>query len=141
MNDRYNLQRFVDAQAPVYQRVTDELRAGAKRSHWMWFIFPQIAGLGSSPMAQKYAIASADEAKAYLAHELLGMRLRACTELVIGCGKSSLTQILGTPDDIKFRSSMTLFSAVEPGTVFAAALQKFCPDGPDPMTLRLLGGR
>jgi uncharacterized protein (DUF1810 family) len=107
MTDPFELQRFVDAQAPVYAEVMSELRNGRKRSHWMWFIFPQIAGLGHSAMARRYAIASHDEAVAYLAHPILGPRLRECTQVVCNIQGRSIEQILGSPDDIKFRSSMT----------------------------------
>ena len=112
MGDLYNLQRFVDAQAAIYARVLAELQSGRKTSHWMWFIFPQIEGLGSSPMANKFAIASRAEAQAYLDHPLLGVRLRECTRLVTAIEGRSIDEILGYPDDLKFRSSMTLFAAV-----------------------------
>ena len=121
-----NLQRFVEAQAPVYGEVCAELRAGRKASHWMWFIFPQIVGLGQSPMARFYAIGSAVEAGAYLAHPQLGPRLRECTDLVLAIAGRSAREIFGSPDDLKFRSSMTLFGAVagDPA-LFDAALQKY----------------
>src|SRR4029077_21032235 len=105
----FDLKRFLDAQAPVIDRVRSELRAGAKRSHWMWFVFPQIAGLGHSAMAQRYAIASLDEAKAYAAHPVLGARLRECTALVLAVEDKSVHAIFGSPDDLKFHSCMTLF--------------------------------
>src|ERR1044072_813603 len=104
-NDPFDLQRFVDAQAPVYDRVLAELREGRKRSHWMWFVFPQIAGLGSSPMAQRYAIASRAEAAAYISHSLLGLRLRECTRLVNAVEGKAVHDIFGSPDDMKFHSS------------------------------------
>ena len=114
--DPFDLDRFVRAQQPVYDRVTLELRQGRKTSHWMWFIFPQIAGLGSSEMAQKFAIASADEARAYLAHPVLGPRLKECTRLVNEIWRDgrrySINEIFGYPDDLKFKSSMTLFGEV-----------------------------
>ena len=110
MDDRYDLQRFVDAQNPVIERVLAELRTGRKRSHWMWFVFPQIAGLGNSEMNRRYAIASRDEAAAYLKHPVLGPRLRDCTRLVNLVQGSTAHQIFGSPDDMKFCSSMTLFS-------------------------------
>ncbi len=136
MPDPFDLHRFVEAQAPVYADVLAELRAGRKRSHWMWFIFPQIAGLGRSTMAQFYAISSIDEARAYLDHPLLGERLRECTELVLATEGRSARDIFGAPDDLKFRSSMTLFSeagaADEP---FRTALAKFFGGAPDEATL------
>src|ERR1700748_1968409 len=105
------LKRFVDAQDAVYPRVVIELRAGHKQSHWMWFIFPQLRGLGSSPMAERYGIGSREEAEAYISHPVLGPRLRECTEIVNAVQDASIEQILGYPDNLKFRSSMTLFSA------------------------------
>lgn len=138
-NDAFNLQRFIDAQAPVYAQVCAELRAGRKTSHWMWFIFPQIAGLGHSPMAIRYAIASGAEATAYAAHPILGQRLHECTELVITIEGRTLLEILGSPDNLKFHSSMTLFAhcATKPA-VFDAALRKFCGSKPDAQTLARL---
>jgi uncharacterized protein (DUF1810 family) len=112
MDDPYNLRRFVEAQQPVYAQVCAELRSGQKRSHWMWFIFPQIKGLGNSPMATKFAISSRTEAQAFLDHPLLGPRLRECTRLVLQSKANPIGQILGYPDDVKFRSSMTLFASV-----------------------------
>ena len=106
--DPYDLQRFVDAQQGVYSQVLSELRAGRKRSHWIWFIFPQIAGFGSSPISQHYAITSLAEARAYLAHPVLGPRLRECTQLLVELADEPIEEILGYPDDLKFRSSMTL---------------------------------
>lgn len=137
----FDLQRFVDAQNPVYEDVLRELRAGEKVTHWMWFIFPQIAGLGRSPMAQQFAIESREEAVAYLQHPILGPRLIECTSLVNDVSGRSLHQIFGSIDAMKFRSSMTLFSAVsnEPNP-FRAALRKYCQDDPDELTLRLLAG-
>lgn len=110
--DPHDLQRFIDAQEPVIDQVKKELRTGCKRSHWMWFVFPQVEGLGSSQMAQRYAISSRAEANAYLAHPLLGPRLRECTQLVNEIEDRTATDIFGSPDDLKFRSSMTLFEAV-----------------------------
>ena len=139
MSSPFDLERFVQAQAGVYAQVVAELRAGAKRSHWMWFIFPQVAGLGHSAMAQQYAIASLDEARAYLAHPLLGTRLRECSELVLAVPGASAHDIFGSPDDLKFRSCMTLFheaDAAEP--VFAQCLQKYFGGRPDDRTLALL---
>jgi uncharacterized protein (DUF1810 family) len=123
MTDLYSLKRFVDAQAPVYEQVVAELRAGRKRSHWMWFIFPQFAGLGHSEMARRYAISSLDEAKAYLGHPVLGPRLRQCAALVNQVDGRSIEEIFGYPDNLKFQSSMTLFSrAADEDGVFDAAL-------------------
>jgi len=127
VNDPYDLARFVTAQDPVYEQVCAELRTGHKRTHWMWFVFPQMKGLGSSPMAQKYAIGSREEAVAYLEHPVLGPRLRECTELVNrNMEGRSLDQIFGYPDGLKFRSSMTLFaSATTDNQVFKDALAKY----------------
>ena len=151
MSDPYDLQRFVDAQDRVYARVVAELRAGRKTSHWMWFVFPQVAGLGNSPMAQQYAINSLDEARAYLNHPVLGARLRECTQLLLdvevvnrtGASKGrNITDILGYPDDLKFRSSMTLFAAVEGASSrFDAALQQYFAGEPDARTLEILRER
>jgi len=125
-DDPYDLQRFVGAQNPVYARVCAELEAGQKRTHWMWFIFPQLAGLGHSAMSMKYAISGADEAKAYLAHPVLGERLRHCTRLVNRHAGRTAEEIFGPVDAMKFRSSMTLFAKVaEEGEVFVAALKVF----------------
>ena len=140
MTDRFDLKRFVDAQAPVYPRVLAELRQGRKQSHWMWFIFPQLAGLGHSAMAQRFAIASRDEALAYLGHGVLGPRLRECTALVNSIEGCTIREILGSPDDLKFRSSMTLFGAVSSEPEFAAAIVKFFGGAPDQKTLQLLAG-
>jgi uncharacterized protein (DUF1810 family) len=138
MTDLFDLQRFVDAQAPVYPRVLAELRRGQKQSHWMWFIFPQLAGLGHSPMAQRFAIASRDEAVAYLDHGVLGPRLRECTALVNAVEGRTIREILGSPDDLKFCSSMTLFGAVSSDPEFAGAVEKFYGGMPDRKTLDLL---
>lgn len=136
----YDLQRFLDVQAPAYAAACEELRAGRKRSHWMWFIFPQIQGLGSSPMAQRYAIASLDEARAYLAHPVLGARLRECASLVAQAQGRSVEDIFGCPDDMKFRSSMTLFSCAAPGEdVFTECLRKYFGGVADELTLARLG--
>lgn len=134
--DSFNLARFVDAQAGIYDRVVRELSAARKQSHWMWFIFPQIAGLGHSAMAQHYAIQSRAEAQAYLAHDVLGPRLVDCTRLVLAAPPQlSITDILGRPDDLKFRSSMTLLHAVSQQALFAKAITRFFPQGPDTATL------
>jgi len=138
MTDPFDLQRFVDAQTPVYPRVIAELRQGRKQSHWMWFIFPQLAGLGHSAMARRFAIASREEAAAYLAHGILGPRLRECTSLVNAVEGRTVTEILGSPDDVKFCSSMTLFSAVSSDEEFARAIEKYYAGKPDPRTLDLL---
>jgi uncharacterized protein (DUF1810 family) len=133
--DPYNLQRFVDAQHPIYAEVVDELQAGRKETHWMWFIFPQIKGLGTSPTAQKYAITCIDEAKAYLDHTLLGFRLRECTRIVNAVNGRSIEDIFGYPDHMKFQSSMTLFAQISPGDkMFIAALTKYFHGEPDRKT-------
>lgn len=139
MNDTYNLKRFVDAQEPVFEQVCRELSAGRKQSHWMWFIFPQLRGLGHSAMAQQYGISSRKEAQAYLAHAVLGKRLRECTRLVLGVEGRTVGQIFGSPDDMKFRSSMTLFAKVAADNkLFDEALQKYFAGQPDPLTLARL---
>ncbi|WP_312510923.1 DUF1810 domain-containing protein [Massilia sp.] len=139
MNSEYDLERFVQAQDPVYAGVVDELRAGHKRSHWMWFIFPQIAGLGRSSMAQRYAIANDDEAADYLAHPVLGPRLRECANIVLSQQGLSANDIFGDPDDVKFRSSMTLFADTAPDeAVFQACIDKYFDGEPDPETLARL---
>ncbi len=138
-DDRYNLQRFVTAQERVSDQVLGELRAGCKMSHWIWFIFPQIQGLGRSPVSQEYAISGREEAKAYLQHPLLGARLKNCTQLVLQVGDRSALDIFGSPDDMKFRSCMTLFAAVaEAGSVFHVALEKFFKGKGDEVTLARL---
>jgi uncharacterized protein (DUF1810 family) len=138
-SDPHNLQRFLGAQAPVFNQVLAELRAGRKRTHWMWFIFPQIAGLGSSPMAQHFAISGRTEAVAYLAHPTLGPRLRECTQLVNQIPNRAIDEIFGYPDDLKFCSSVTLFAAVAPGeAAFRAALDQYFAGQPDPATLARL---
>jgi uncharacterized protein (DUF1810 family) len=136
MDIDYDLQRFVDAQDPVYATVLDELRSGHKRSHWMWFIFPQVAGLGRSELSQKYAIRSADEAAAYLAHPVLGPRLRACTTLVAAQEDKRIDEIFDSPDDRKFQSSMTLFADIAPDeALFQSCLDRFFGGKADPATL------
>ncbi|MGK6307769.1 DUF1810 domain-containing protein [Variovorax sp. DT-64] len=142
MNDAFELQRFVDAQAPVIDAVRRELRDGRKRSHWMWFVFPQLAGLGRSAMAQRYAIASPAEARAYLAHPLLGPRLRECSALVLAVEGRDIHEIFGAPDDLKFCSSMTLFDAADPSEpVFRDCLDKYFGSRRDRETLvRIEGG-
>jgi uncharacterized protein (DUF1810 family) len=137
--DPYNLQRFVDAQHPIYGQVRDELSGGQKETHWMWFVFPQIKGLGASVTARKYAIQGIDEARAYLSHPLLGSRLRECTQLVNAVNSRSIEDIFGYPDHLKFHSSMTLFAHLDSsGTLFAAALTKYFHGQLDGKTLEQL---
>jgi len=140
VSDPYNLDRFIAAQDPVFDRVCAELAAGHKRSHWMWFIFPQLRGLGSSPTAQRFGLDSLAEARAYLTHPLLGERLRRCTELVNRVEGRSVQEIFGYPDDLKFRSSMTLFAraAVGAGEPFQEALAKYYGGAEDRLTRELL---
>jgi len=154
MDDRYDLTRFVAAQEPLFDRVRAELAAGRKDSHWMWFVFPQLQGLGSSATARRYALASVEEARAYLAHPVLGARLRECTRLVNGIEGRTIEEIFGYPDHLKFRSCMTLFerAAVDAGhgagtvsagdaggaQVFREALGKYFAGEEDPLTLELL---
>ena len=134
-----DLGRFVAAQDRVWAEVVAELAAGRKRTHWMWFVFPQLAGLGSSPMAVRYAIGSLDEARAYLAHPLLGARLREVTRLMLAQARQPAEAVLGGIDAMKFRSSMTLFAEAAPDeALFREAIAAFY-DGPDPRTLALLG--
>ena len=139
--DRYNLQRFVEAQAGVYEQACAELRAGRKRTHWMWFVFPQIKGLGSSEMAVRYAISSVDEAKAYLEHALLGPRLRETTKTVLEVQGKTVEEIFGYPDNLKFHSSMTLFARAAAvtgqagGDLFHKTLTKYFEGAADPATL------
>ncbi len=136
MPDLYDLQRFVDAQAPVFDQVVAELEAGRKRSHWMWFVFPQIVGLGFSAMARRYAIRSLEEARAYLAHDRLGPRLGHCTDLVNRIEGRSAAAIFGSPDDVKFRSSMTLFSRAAPDDErYRMSLARYFGGEPDRATL------
>ena len=139
-SDHYNLSRFVAAQNPVFSEVCAELAAGHKQSHWMWFIFPQLRGLGTSPMAQRFAIGSLAEARAYLAHPLLGERLRTCTQLVNRVEGRTVEAIFGYPDYLKFRSSMTLFASAATGASepFDAALAKYFAGEADPLTRELL---
>ncbi|AHL76318.1 calpastatin [Stutzerimonas stutzeri] len=139
MNDPHDLQRFVEAQATVYERALAELKAGLKQSHWMWFVFPQIAGLGHSDMARRYAISGAEEAKAYLEHSLLGPRLEECAQALLEHAGRPARRILGSPDDMKLHSSMTLFATVAPErTVFQAVLDAFYAARPDTATLSRL---
>ena len=139
MADPFDLQRFVDAQDPLIDRVRAELGRGRKASHWMWFIFPQINGLGRSAMAESFAIKSLAEAEAYLAHPILGPRLRQCTQLVNAVADASISQILGYPDDLKFHACMTLFSRASPHDVeFTHALDKYFDGQPHRETLARL---
>lgn len=138
-DEPYDLQRFVHAQDRMYDTVIDELRGGRKRSHWIWFVFPQLRGLGGSPTAVQYGIASLDEARAYLAHEVLGPRLRECAQLVAAIDGRSVGDIFGFPDDLKVRSSMTLFArATDDNADFRAVLDKFYNGEEDPLTVELL---
>ncbi len=136
MRKQFDLERFIEAQGPVYATVLNELESGHKRTHWMWYIFPQIAGLGSSATAQKYAIESLDEAAAYLAHPLLGKRLRECSELVLALHGHDIGAVFGSPDDRKFHSSMTLFSEVAPDeAIFQDCINEFFDGLSDEATL------
>jgi uncharacterized protein (DUF1810 family) len=139
MEGPFDLDRFVSAQAAMYPQVLAELQAGEKRSHWIWFIFPQMKGLGHSSMSEFYGIGSLEEARAYLRHPVLGPRLEECTLLVNAIEKRSIEHILGFPDDLKFRSSMTLFAiAVPENDLFHDALKKYFNGEPDPKTVELL---
>jgi uncharacterized protein (DUF1810 family) len=142
VSDPFNLDRFLRAQEHCYAQAYAELAQGAKRTHWMWFIFPQLEGLGSSATARAYAIRSIDEARAYLVHPLLGPRLIECTALVNACSGTTLQEIFGYPDDLKFRSCMTLFAHAQGdaahGNPFRAALEKYCAGTEDPRTRALL---
>jgi uncharacterized protein (DUF1810 family) len=137
--DPHDLQRFVDAQDSVIETVKDELRSGRKRSHWMWYVFPQVEGLGSSRMSRRYAISSRGEAEAYLSHPTLGTRLRECTAIVNNLEGRSAGEIFGSPDDLKFRSSMTLFEAVaDDPTPFETALERYYDGDRDAKTVKWL---
>jgi uncharacterized protein (DUF1810 family) len=139
MDDPYTLERYIEAQQPVYGQVCAELRSGRKRSHWMWFIFPQIRGLGHSEMARRYAISSLDEARAYLDHPILGARLRECVALVNAVQGREVEDIFGYPDNLKFHSSVTLFSYAAPEEpVFGIALEKYFSGHADSATLQWL---
>ena len=137
-DDVWNLERFVSAQAGVFDTALQELRAGRKRTHWMWFVFPQLKGLGVSSTAQLYGLAGAREALAYLDHPLLGSRLEASVEAVQDSPAASVHALFGSPDDLKFRSCMTLFDAVAPDGLYRAALDRWCGGEPDARTLALL---
>ncbi len=138
-DDPYDLNRFPAAQEGVYERALAELKSGRKRTHWMWYIFPQIDGLGYSPTARRYSIKSVEEARQYLNHPVLGKRLVECTKAVIALKGGSVSEIFGYPDDLKFKSSMTLFEKIAgPCSVFSSALDKYCHGERDAATLRLL---
>ena len=141
MNDEpHNLIRFEQAQAGGYQTALAEIRGGRKQSHWMWYIFPQAQGLGRSETARRYSIKDMAEARAYLSHPVLGRRLLECAEAVLRVKDRSATQIFGSPDDMKLRSSATLFAAISPrGSVFDQLLKRYFPEGRDELTLRLMG--
>lgn len=141
--DPFDLQRFIAAQEPVFETVLEELETGRKRSHWMWFIFPQLRGLGRSSMAEFYGISSLDEAKAYLNHPVLGLRLRQTSRIVLQHNDRSLRAIFGSPDDMKFRTSMTLFAQATEAEddPFREALDRLCSGELDPTTLSLLQAR
>jgi uncharacterized protein (DUF1810 family) len=143
MDDPHDLQRFVDAQRDDYDDALAEVRAGRKRSHWMWYVFPQLDGLGASAMARRYAIRDLDEARAYLRHPVLGPRLVAIAEAALGVAGRTAHEIFGSPDDMKLRSSATLFALASPdGSVFHRLLDRYFDGRPDPRTLALLeGGR
>lgn len=138
MHQNFDLDRFVTAQGPVIARVRDELGRGRKTSHWMWFVFPQIAGLGMSAMSQRFAIQSLDEARAYLAHPVLGPRLVECVRLVLSQDEKSAHDIFGSPDDMKFHSCLTLFAQVATEEVFRRALEKYFAGKEDAATLELI---
>ena len=140
--DPHDLARFVEAQQRVYATALDEIRRGRKESHWMWFVFPQLAGLGASPVSRRYAIRSLDEARAYLAHPLLGPRLAECVEALLRLEGVTAAEIFGFPDDRKLRLSATLFALVSPpGSPFERILEKYCGGERDGRTLELLGRR
>jgi uncharacterized protein (DUF1810 family) len=139
MDDIHNLQRFVDAQNGIIDEALAELSSGRKRSHWMWFVFPQIAGLGRSDIARRFAIGSLREARAYLAHPVLGPRLAVSARAVCSVEGRSAHEIFGSPDDLKFRSSMSLFAEAAGGeSVYREALRKYFDGGPDELTLEAL---
>lgn len=139
-NDPWNLVRFIAAQQADYQPALAEIRAGRKRSHWMWYVFPQFIGLGSSPTSVQYAIKSRDEAEAYLAHPILGRRLLECAEAVVQIADRSAHEIFGSPDDMKLRSSATLFASVSPdGSVFHRIIDKYFDGKLDDRTIQLMG--
>ena len=138
MLDHYNLQRFIDAQRGDYERALSEIRSGQKRSHWMWYIFPQLAGLGESQLARLYAVSSLDEARAYLSHPVFGHRLRACVAALQDLTATTAVAVFGHVDEMKLRSSLTLFAEASAEPLFSAALQRWCAGKPDERTLSLL---
>src|SRR4051794_4965247 len=138
MSSAFNLERFIEAQDRVYETVLHELRAGDKRSHWMWFIFPQVRGLGESTISQRYAIGSQDEARAYKAHPILGTRLIECTQIVVELQNRTAEQIFSYPDNLKFRSCMTLFQQATNDEIFRIALLKDFKGEPDKLTIDIL---
>ena len=141
MRDEFDLERFVAAQEGPYASAREELSAGRKRSHWMWYVFPQISGLGSSWTARRYAIGSLAEAKAYVNHEVLGRRLRECVELTLAIDGRTAADIFPSPDDLKFRSSLTLFEVAAPDqAVFGAAIEKYFGGARDTATIEILRG-
>lgn len=136
----FNLNRFCQAQETTYESALSEIRSGRKKTHWMWFIFPQYAGLGFSSTSVFYAIKTLDEARAYLAHPVLGSRLEECCQALLALENLTVHEIFGSPDDLKLRSSMTLFAYVAPpGSVFEQVLAKYCDGKPDQLTIELLG--
>ena len=138
-DDPFGLKRFISAQEGVYERVLSELKSGRKRTHWMWYIFPQIDGLGSSPTAKRYATKSTEEARAYLGHPVLGARLFECTETVLAIKECSADEIFGYPDNMKLKSCMTLFATVsDPGSVFKHVIDKYFDGQLDDNTIRIL---
>ncbi|MDA8240053.1 MAG: DUF1810 domain-containing protein [Nitrospiraceae bacterium] len=138
-DDPYDLNRFLSAQEGIYERALAELKGGQKHTHWMWFIFPQIDGLGYSPTAKRYSIKSIEEARQYLSHPVLGKRLLECAEAVVALKGGSVSEIFGYPDDLKFKSSMTLFEKIAgPDSVFSLALDRYCHGERDAITLRLI---
>ena len=139
MSDPYDLRRFVEAQKAVYPEAVAELRAGRKRSHWMWFVFPQLRGLGRSPMAERYGIGSMEEARAYASHAVLGPRLRECAQAVMEVKGGSVGEIFGFPDDLKFRSCMTLFWRATGEEIFGEALEKYFGGEEDGLTVAGMG--
>ncbi|HQN04215.1 MAG TPA: DUF1810 domain-containing protein [Anaerolineaceae bacterium] len=139
-SDPFNLNRFCQAQETTYESALSEIRSGRKKTHWMWFIFPQYAGLGFSSTSVFYAIKTLDEARAYLAHPVLGSRLEECCQALLALENLTVHEIFGSPDDLKLRSSMTLFAYVAPpGSVFEQVLAKYCDGKPDQLTIELLG--
>ncbi|KEO72990.1 DUF1810 domain-containing protein [Anditalea andensis] len=140
MNSAPNMDRFIKAQQNIYAQVVTELKAGKKRTHWMWFIFPQIQGLGSSPMAVKYGLNGIEEAMAYYAHPILGVRLKECTQILLSLENPDVDAIFGYPDHLKLKSSLTLFSIIAEDSVFNTAISRLFQGQKDELTLRLING-